>query len=70
LLAALGADHALNLDGGGSTSLVAGGALANAPRKGDGTPIAGGRRVVTALAFCSFAAADSLTRPANCGPAT
>jgi len=51
LLVALGADHALNLDGGGSTSLVAGGALVNMPREGDGTPIAGGRRVVTALTF-------------------
>jgi hypothetical protein len=50
-LVALGADHALNLDGGGSTSLVAGGVLINAPREGDGTPIPGGRRIVTALAF-------------------
>lgn len=51
LLVVLGADQALNLDGGGSTSLVAGGALVNTPCEGDGTPIPGGRRVVTALAF-------------------
>jgi len=50
-LAARGAVSALNLDGGGSTSLVCGGALANAPREGDGTPIVPGRPVPTAIAL-------------------
>jgi hypothetical protein len=50
-LVALGATRAVNLDGGGSTSLVCGGALRNQPREGDGTPIAGGRPVTTALVF-------------------
>jgi hypothetical protein len=50
-LVALGATRAINLDGGGSTALVCGGALANRPREGDGTPIPGGRPVTTALLF-------------------
>ena len=48
---ALGATRAINLDGGGSTSLVCGGALRNRPREGDGAPIRGGRPVTTALVF-------------------
>lgn len=51
VLVALGAQDALNLDGGGSTSLVAGGRLVNRPREGDGTPLPGGRPVSTALTF-------------------
>lgn len=51
LLVALGAQDALNLDGGGSTSLVVGGRLVNVPREGDGTPLPAGRPVSTALAF-------------------
>jgi len=51
LLVALGAQDALNLDGGGSTSLVAGGELVNRPREGDGTPLPAGRSVSTALTF-------------------
>ena len=50
-LLVLGARHALNLDGGGSTSLVCGGRLRNVPREGDGARIPGGRPVPTALAF-------------------
>ena len=50
-LVALGATQAINLDGGGSASLVCGGALRNRPREGDGTPIPGGRPVTTALLF-------------------
>jgi hypothetical protein len=50
-LVALGATQAINLDGGGSTSLVCGGALRNVPREGDGAPIPGGRPVATALVF-------------------
>ena len=51
LARALGCEYALNLDGGGSTSLVAGGLLRNAPREARGALIPGGRPVVTALAL-------------------
>jgi Phosphodiester glycosidase len=51
LMAALGAETALNLDGGGSTSLVSGGRLRNRPRKDYETPEPGGRPVSTALLF-------------------
>ena len=37
-MVALGCEEALNLDGGGSTSLVSGGRLRNAPRKGFDCP--------------------------------
>lgn len=47
----LGADAALNLDGGGSTSLVCGGRLRNVPREGDGVELVGGRPIATALVF-------------------
>jgi len=50
-LAALGAEDALNLDGGGSTSLVCGGELRNVPREEHGVVLAGGRAVSTALVF-------------------
>jgi hypothetical protein len=50
-LVALGARRALNLDGGGSTSLVCGGRLRNVPREEHGVTLAGGRAVSTALAF-------------------
>jgi hypothetical protein len=50
-LVALGAVDALNLDGGGSTSLVCGGRLRNVPREAHGVVLAGGRPVSTALAF-------------------
>ena len=52
-LVALGATRAINLDGGGSTSLVCAGRLRNHPREGDGAPIPGGRPVTTALVFTS-----------------
>jgi hypothetical protein len=51
LMAALGCESALNLDGGGSTSLVSGGRLRNRPRKGFDEPEPGGRPVSTALLF-------------------
>jgi hypothetical protein len=51
LMAALGAETALNLDGGGSASLVSGGRLRNRPRGAHETPEPGGRPVSTALAF-------------------
>jgi hypothetical protein len=50
-LAGLGAVDALNLDGGGSTSLVCGGRLRNVPRESHGVVLAGGRPIPTALAF-------------------
>src|SRR4051812_902912 len=50
-LAALGAEAALNLDGGGSTSLVCGGELRNVPREEHGVVLAGGRAVSTAIVF-------------------
>lgn len=45
----LGARDALNLDGGGSTTLVAGGRLRNRPRAAPGVPEPGGRPIATAL---------------------
>src|SRR3954454_5943723 len=51
LMAALGCETALNLDGGGSTSLVSGGRLRNRPRRDYETPEPGGRPVSTGLLF-------------------
>ena len=51
LMVALGCRDALNLDGGGSTSLVSGGRLRNRPRGGWERPEVGGRPVSTALLF-------------------
>jgi hypothetical protein len=53
LMASLGAEAAINLDGGGSTSLVCDGQLLNRPREQDGTDIPGGRPVATALVIGS-----------------
>lgn len=50
-LVRLGAESALNLDGGGSTSLVCGGQLRNVPRESHGVVLAGGRPIPTALAL-------------------
>jgi hypothetical protein len=50
-MAALGAVHALNLDGGGSTSLICGGRLRNRPRESHGVVLPGGRAVSTAVVF-------------------
>lgn len=50
-LIALGARDAINLDGGGSTSLIVGGELVNTPREEHGIEIVGGRAVPTALRF-------------------
>ncbi|MGH2979761.1 MAG: phosphodiester glycosidase family protein [Solirubrobacterales bacterium] len=50
LMASLGAREAINLDGGGSASLVCDGRLLNRPREQDGIHIPGGRPVATALA--------------------
>lgn len=51
LLKALGCHTALNLDGGGSTSLVSGGRLRNRPYADVDVPEPGGRAVSTALLF-------------------
>ena len=47
----LGASEALNLDGGGSASLVHDGRLRNRPREQHGVDLLDGRPVVTAIAF-------------------
>jgi hypothetical protein len=46
-----GAPDAINLDGGGSASLVAGRTLVNRPREEHGIELRGGRAVCTALQF-------------------
>jgi Phosphodiester glycosidase len=51
VLVALGAHHALNLDGGGSSSLVCGGELRNVPRERHGVELPSGRAISTALLF-------------------
>jgi phosphodiester glycosidase len=47
----LGAERAINLDGGGSASLVTGGRLRNRPREEHGVALSGGRPISTALMF-------------------
>jgi hypothetical protein len=47
----LGAREALNLDGGGSTSLVCAGRLRNRPREAHEVAVPGGREIATALVF-------------------
>jgi len=49
----LGAAEAINLDGGGSASLVIDGALVNTPREEHGRELFGGREVATALHFAA-----------------
>ncbi len=53
VLVALGSRHALNLDGGGSSSLVCEGRLRNVSREKHGTELPGGRAISTALLFGS-----------------
>lgn len=50
-MADLGARDAINLDGGGSTSLVCEGRLRNCPREAHEVPVPGGRAIATALVF-------------------
>jgi len=50
-LVELGAESAINLDGGGSASLIYGGRLRNRPREEHGIDIVGGRPIATALVF-------------------
>jgi phosphodiester glycosidase len=47
----LGAVDAINLDGGGSASLVVSGALLNTPREEHGRELVGGREIATAIQF-------------------
>lgn len=49
LMVALGCRDAINLDGGGSASLISGGRLQNVPRGDFETPEPGGRAISTAL---------------------
>jgi hypothetical protein len=48
-MAALGCEDAINLDGGGSASLVVDGKLVNTPREEHGRELHGGRSIATAL---------------------
>jgi len=50
-LVALGAEEAINLDGGGSASLVHAGHLRNRPREAGGVDLLDGRAIVTAIVF-------------------
>lgn len=50
---AVGAEDAINLDGGGSASLVVGGELINVPHEEHGIEIPGGRDISTALRFAA-----------------
>lgn len=52
IMAGLGAESALNLDGGGSASLVVGGKLINHPRPDQDHPVVS-RPILTALTFLS-----------------
>jgi exopolysaccharide biosynthesis protein len=47
----MGARAALNLDGGGSASLVCDGELVNRPREQHGIDLLEGRQIATALVF-------------------
>ena len=51
LAVALGCERAINLDGGGSTSLVHDGVLRNVPREEHGIELVAGRPVATAIVF-------------------
>jgi hypothetical protein len=51
VLLKLGATEALNLDGGGSASLVHGGRLRNRPREAHGADLLDGRAIATAIVF-------------------
>jgi hypothetical protein len=51
VLVDLGVDEAINLDGGGSASLVHGGRMRNRPREQHGVDLLEGRPIVTAIVF-------------------
>jgi hypothetical protein len=65
LMAALGVRAAINLDGGGSATQLAGARMVNHPRELDGTDIRGGRPICTALAFTPRADAASAGEPSG-----
>lgn len=50
----LGAEQAINLDGGGSASLVVAGELCCVPREEHGRPLPGGRPISTAIVFSAL----------------
>ena len=54
VLLGLGARHALNLDGGGSASLVCHGRLVNRPREQHGIELLDGRPIATALVLTAL----------------
>jgi len=54
LMVTLGSERAINLDGGGSTSLVHEGRLRNVPREEHGIELVAGRPVANALVFDTF----------------
>ena len=59
LMASLGAREAINLDGGGSATLVCGARIVNRPRELEGGDIPGGRPIYSALTFTSRADAPA-----------
>jgi phosphodiester glycosidase len=59
LMAALGVQEAINLDGGGSATQVCGARMVNRPRELEGDDIPGGRPIYTALTFTPRAAAPA-----------
>jgi hypothetical protein len=59
LMAALGAQEAINLDGGGSATQVCGARMVNCPRELEGDDIPGGRPIYSALTFTSRADAPA-----------
>ena len=65
LMAALGAQQAINLDGGGSATQVCDARIVNRPRELDGADIPGGRPICTALAFTSRAVAAAAGEPSD-----
>jgi hypothetical protein len=58
LMTGLGARDAINLDGGGSATLISGGRLRNRPRQAWGLDVIGGRPLATALVLGRRASAQ------------
>lgn len=69
-LVELGARTAINLDGGGSASLVYGSRLRNRPREEHGIEILGGRPISTALIFDALQPISAPRLPRGPGGAT
>jgi Phosphodiester glycosidase len=66
----LGAESAINLDGGGSTTLVHRGHLLNRPYSSQDQPAPASRRIVSALAFYREFGADRARSAASSAPAS